>query len=160
MNERALRAEMMGCAAFQLDANSVQRSRTSQVFRDPAGLEMLTRIRALLVSRRGYQLSHARRAKGIEAGLAWKPIKGVAITVVLGVSKRDNERVCFELISDLFTSHWRRLPGLAVAECEVKRQWANLIRDIDATLREDLSVEKLRWYKVDSDSKREDRTDA
>ena len=150
MNERALRFEVTGCAEFQLGSRNVQQASNPRIFQDPAALEVLTQIRGALVQRRGYKLSHPQRAKGIEAGLAWKPISGVSISVMVGVSKRDSESVHFELISDLFIALWRRLPGLNLDNGEVKELWAKLIRDIDATLREDLSVECLRWYCVEA----------
>lgn len=145
MTNRALREGVNKYAHFQLATTRVVEVKNTQIFRDGAGLDILVKLRHALVERYGYTMRDARPAKGIEAGLEWAPIKGIFITILLGVTKRERDWVSFYLISDVFSSSWRQLPGLRVSPTEIKPYWMKLMQDVEGVLREELSVESLEW---------------
>jgi hypothetical protein len=80
------------------------------IFRDPAGVEILSRI-AVGLADRGYRVGKVKPGVGIEAGLICELSKSCEIAVILGVSGRHDGKVMCDLVAYHSPSLLTRLAG-------------------------------------------------
>ena len=115
------------------------------LFRDPAGLVILRRIRGGLASL-GYSVSDARPAHGVEAGLHCKLDSRFVVHVILGVSARNSGTVELHLSTYYFRSFVDRLFDRNATSATQRRvAWKSFCAAIHDQLTREVKAASIIW---------------
>ena len=148
---------MNTCTSFEVQESVCPPSESGKrypVFRDPAGIRILSRISAGLL-RRGYHVTPVRPACGIEAGCECRLTSGFKVDVILGVLRRQREFISCGLITRHFPPLINRLLGVAETNVAARAdEWRELCRAIEHEVIESFGVTSVVWLTENEADKR------
>jgi hypothetical protein len=131
-------------ATFRIDEGTFPRTPQRVGSRRLAAIETLRKIAAGL-RKRGYSVSDAKPAKGIDAGIRWEPRRGLTITLLIGLVTHEKGYIRFVLISDMFLGLFSRVARKRTVDRETLAQWKLFLSSVDEEIRTALNAETISW---------------
>ena len=132
-------------ARFRIKTAKLPPAEGTTIFKDPAGLAVLHRIKEAISLSHKYNLSSPMAAKGIEAGLEWH-FESAVITILLGVRRRDCDFAEFYLITDCFPrGWWNKITNKDCLSDSVLAHWKKMLDCINLELIRSLDAETINW---------------